>query len=293
MALNFAVCAIVWLRSEAVIERRYPLPSTTVAASTEAKTIARGAHLIAIAGCSDCHGADLEGRLTRAGSLLPVWSSNLRIAAHTLTDEEFERAIRTGILPDSKSMWVMPAMDYAYMSEDDVTAIVSYLRTLKALGATPPAPHFDMPARFAIARGDLEPIALRALESPTSLDLGPRYDGGRYLARIACADCHDTDLTGSETAPDLSAVARYEPRAIFSGCSKAASRPTDAGWKANRVRASALSTITKSTRSTIISPHGRTLCGTMSLARSAGTVTRRSRSRSTLNSQSHSNGVTG
>ena len=65
MALSFAVCAIVWLRSEAVIERRYPLPSTTVAASTEAKSIARGAHLIAIAGCSDCHGANLEGRLTR------------------------------------------------------------------------------------------------------------------------------------------------------------------------------------------------------------------------------------
>jgi mono/diheme cytochrome c family protein len=215
MALGFAVCAIVWLQSEAVIERRYPLPSTTVAANTEAKTIARGAHLVAIAGCSDCHGADLEGRLTQAASVLPVWSSNLRIAAHTLTDEEFERAIRTGILPDSKSMWVMPAMDYTYMSEDDVTAIVSYLRTLKALGAAPPAPHFDMPARFAIARGDLEPVALRALESPTSLDLGPRYDGGRYLARIACADCHDTDLTGSDAAPDLSTVARYNRADFF------------------------------------------------------------------------------
>jgi mono/diheme cytochrome c family protein len=215
MALSFAVLAIVWLRSEAVIERRYPLPSTTVAAITEAKAIARGAHLVAIAGCSDCHGADLEGRLTHAGSILPVWSSNLRIAAHTLTDEEFERAIRTGIQPDSKSMWVMPAMDYVYMSEDDVTAIVSYLRTLKAFGPTPPAPYFDMPARFAIARGDLEPVALRALESPTSLDLGPRYDGGRYLARIACADCHGTDLTGSEETPDLSAVAHYSRADFF------------------------------------------------------------------------------
>ncbi|HTW33987.1 MAG TPA: cytochrome c [Rhizomicrobium sp.] len=215
MALNVAVCALVWLRSEAVIERRYPLPSTTVAASTDQKMIARGAHLIAIAGCSDCHGANLEGRLTRPASLLPVWSSNLRIAAHTLTDEEFERAIRTGILPDSKSMWVMPAMDYAYMSEDDVIAIVSYLRTLKALGTAKPAPSFDMPARFAIARSDLEPVALVAPESPTSLDLGPRYDGGRYLARIACADCHDTDLTGSADAPDLSVVARYNRGDFF------------------------------------------------------------------------------
>jgi cytochrome c553 len=215
VALTIGVYAIVWLRAEAVIERRYPLPSTTVVASTENKAIARGAHLIAVAGCSDCHGADLEGRLTRAGTVLPVWSSNLRRSAHELTDEEFERAIRTGILPDSKSTWAMPAMDYAYMSEDDVIGIVSYLRTLKALGPQHPAPHFNMPARFAIAVGDLEPVALVAPESPTSLDLGPRYDGGRYLARIACADCHDTDLTGSDAAPDLRIVARYSRADFF------------------------------------------------------------------------------
>ena len=215
VTLLIATYGIVWLRAEAVIERRYPLPSTTATASTEMKAIARGAHLIAIAGCSDCHGVDLEGRLTREGTVLPVWSSNLRRDAHELTDEEFERAIRTGILPDSKSTWGMPAMDYTYMSEDDVVAVISYLRTLKALGPARPAPHFDMPARFAIATGDLEPVALVALESPTALDLGPRYDGGRYLARIACADCHDTDFTGSVHAPDLSVVGHYSRGDFF------------------------------------------------------------------------------
>jgi mono/diheme cytochrome c family protein len=215
VGLRALVSATIWLQSEAVIERRYPLPSTTVAASDEQKAVARGAHLMAIAGCSDCHGQDLEGRLVRANSVLPVWSSNLRRDAHSMTDEEFERAIRTGITPDSTSMWAMPAMDYAYMSEDDVTAIVSYLRTLKALGTTRPAPLFDMPARFAIAQGDLEPVAQSALESPTSLDLGPRYDGGRYLARIACADCHDTDLTGSADAPDLKVIAHYSRADFF------------------------------------------------------------------------------
>ena len=233
LGLTAIATAIVWLQSEAVIERRYPLPSTTVETSKEEKAVARGAHLVAIAGCSDCHGANLEGRLTRQETVLPVWSSNLRRDAHALTDEEFERAIRTGITPDSTSMWVMPAMDYVYMSEDDVEGIVSYLRTLKALGTTPPAPVFDMPARFAIARGDLEPIALRAPESPTSLDLGPRYDGGRYLARIACADCHDTDLTGSADTPDLKVVAHYTRADFFAlmhaGRAPDGHRPKDMG----------------------------------------------------------------
>jgi len=215
VGLAVLVPALIWLESEAAIERRFPLPSTTATASKEIAAIARGRHLIAIAGCADCHGADLEGRLLAPHSVLPVWSSNLTLLAHTMTDEEFERAIRTGITPDSTSTWIMPAMDYAYMSEDDVVAIISYLRTLPARGTQRPDPEFDLRARFALLRGDLAAIAARALESPSSLDLGPRYDGGRYLARIACSDCHDTDLTGSATAPDLSIVTRYSRSDFF------------------------------------------------------------------------------
>lgn len=215
VALAFLVLAVVWLQSEAIIERRYPLPSTTAAAANEIKFIRRGAHLIAIAGCSDCHGANLEGRTLDDDTLLPVSSSNLRLLAHSLTDEEFERALRTGIRANSTSMWAMPAMDYAYMSEDDVVAIISFLRTLKAAGTPAPPPQFDIAARFAIARGDIEPIAEKLEESPSSLDLGPRYDGGRYLARIACGDCHGTDLSGTSAVPDLVSVARYSRSEFF------------------------------------------------------------------------------
>ena len=233
--LTAVVPIIVWLQSEAVIERRYPLPSTTVVALDTTKAIGRGAHLVAIAGCSDCHGQNLEGRPLAQEGRLPVWSSNLRLNAHDMSDEDFERAIRAGIAPDSLSNWVMPAMDYAYMSEDDVVAIVSYLRTLKALGAPAPDTHFGLAARFAIARGDLEPVATRALESPASLDLGPRYDGGRYLARIACGDCHGTDLAGASTesgaAPDLSVVGHYSRADFFAllrgGRAPDGRRPTD------------------------------------------------------------------
>ena len=200
---------------EDVIEPGYPLPSTTATASETAKAIARGAHLVAIAGCSDCHGPDLEGRPNDQLALLPLWSANLRRDAHTLTDSEFERAIRAGIAPDSRSDWVMPAMDYTYMSEDDVVAIVSYLRTLEAAGGQTPPTRFSLAARFAVAEGALEPVATRALESPTSLDLGPRYDGGRYLSRIACGDCHGTDLAGSASAPDLAIVSRYSRPQFF------------------------------------------------------------------------------
>jgi hypothetical protein len=45
--------------------------------------------------------------------------------------------------------------------------------------------------------------------------MGPRYDGGRYLARIACSECHGTDLSGTTGAPDLIRVAAYSRPAFF------------------------------------------------------------------------------
>jgi mono/diheme cytochrome c family protein len=213
--LALLAAALIWLEAEAVIERRYPLASTTAAASEKSKAVARGAHLVTIAGCADCHGRDLEGRLLDSGSALPVWSSNLRLLARSMSDDEFERAIRDGLLPDATSTWAMPSYDYTYMSEDDVVGIISYLRTLAPLGTAKPAPDFDMKARLAIVREDLVPVASRTQESSSSLDLGSRYDGGRYLARVACSDCHDTDLTGSAQAPDLTIVARYDRSAFF------------------------------------------------------------------------------
>ncbi|MGD0141660.1 MAG: cytochrome c [Rhizomicrobium sp.] len=200
------VPAYVYVESEAIIQRRYPLPSSTVHAVATLKAIARGKHLIAIAGCSGCHGADLQGRLLVKNAILPVWSSNLNLMAATMPDDEFERAIRFGIKPDATSTWAMPSYDYTYMSEDDVIAIVSYLRTLAPAGPSRPEPQFDLRARLALLEGDLAPIAPDTLESPSSLDLGPRYDGGHYLARVTCGECHGTDLTGTRVVPDLVAV---------------------------------------------------------------------------------------
>ena len=50
-----------------------------------------------------------------------------------------------------KSTWVMPAMDYAYLSEDDLAAIIAYLHTLPAAG---PASIFGFFLRRMFIRTD-------------------------------------------------------------------------------------------------------------------------------------------
>lgn len=219
-AIAGAVAALislyVYIASEVIIERRYPLASTTAHAESTPKQIQRGAHLVAIAGCADCHGASLQGRLLYATSPLPVYAGNLLRSARTMSDDELERAIRYAIRPDATSLWAMPSGDYLYMSEDDIAALISYLRSRPAEGVVRPPPRFDVGARLTLLRHQLRPALLIAADSPASLDLGPRYDGGRYLARMTCGECHGTDLEGRGPAPDLASISRYSRPAFFS-----------------------------------------------------------------------------
>lgn len=209
--------AYVYLASEAVIERRYPLPAISELAAPLPETVPRGEHLGHIAGCGDCHGPDLEGRQTRAAGVLPVWSSNLRLAAAEMSDAEFERALRHGIVPDATTLWAMPATDYMYLSETDVAALLAWLRSLGMAGMPRPAPVWNIRARLALLDGRLVPSVLETRNAPSSIDMGARYGGGRYLARIACSQCHGTDLEGAaaQKIPDLAVVSRYDRPAFF------------------------------------------------------------------------------
>src|SRR5512142_68288 len=92
----------IYLASEAVIERRYTLPSSLVHASKDAAVIAQGKHWMIVTGCFGCHGDDLKGRLLRANPDLPIHSGDLTALTATYTDGDFERAIRHGLTPDAR-----------------------------------------------------------------------------------------------------------------------------------------------------------------------------------------------
>jgi mono/diheme cytochrome c family protein len=213
VALALAIPVFIHLKSEAVIQRRYPLPVIAEPAASPMTGVARGAHLATIAGCADCHGPDFTGRRESEGPL-QLWSSNLRIAAAEISAGEFERALRRGLAPDATSLWGMPSDDYMYMSEADTSELYTYLRSLGSLGPVRPRPVWNWRARLALLDGRVVPAVVATRDAPSSLDLGPRYDGGRYLARLACSACHATDLAGSRGAPDLLVVGRYS-RAFF------------------------------------------------------------------------------
>jgi len=215
LCLLFAAVAYVYLASEAIIQRRYPLQSLAPHVEMTPDSVARGRHLAYVMGCADCHGGDLSGRMLDTDPHFPIFATDLRGAAQALSDEQLARAVRFGVTADGKSLWVMPSPSYQYMSDDDLLAILAYVHSLPPQTAAIPAPSFGVTARLAILSGKAIAVAPAAFEDDSALDLGPRYDGGRYLARTACSQCHAIALTGAGAAPDLDAVGRYTLKDFF------------------------------------------------------------------------------
>jgi mono/diheme cytochrome c family protein len=205
----------IYLSSEAVIERRYTLPSSLIQASKETDAVDRAQHIMTVAGCFGCHGSDLTGRKMVIDAGLQVTASNLRALKSAWTDGDFERAIRRGLTPDARAMWGMPSFSYAYMRDEDVEDIITYIRSLPEEGAPSPHPEFTWPARKAVVNGTLQAASPDTPSLVMPADEGPRYDGGRYLANIACAQCHGGDLSGAGYAPDLLVAANYSRGQFF------------------------------------------------------------------------------
>ena len=89
-----------------------------------------GQHLLDTAGCRGCHQPDLTG-----GGGPPPGAANITpVGIGDWSDADFLKAVRTHVRPNgTKIADTMPAA-YGQMSDAELTAIHSYLKTLPAKG---------------------------------------------------------------------------------------------------------------------------------------------------------------
>jgi cytochrome c553 len=211
-ALAVLAVGYVYLASERLFDRRYPVPRTLVHASQGAAAIARGDRLAHAYGCTDCHRPNLEG------AFIPdfgVWSLNLTQLATTFSDQDFDRAIRHGLRPGGTSVAeFMPSDAFQYMDDADFADILAFIRAHPPHGVAHAVPSYGIVRRFALLIGmDKTGQMWFPLQKP-ALDLGPKYERGRHIAMTACGECHTTSLQGEIPPqpghpPDLSIVVAY------------------------------------------------------------------------------------
>ncbi len=203
-------------RSDAILGATHAAPPSGVRAVSSPEVMARGARLVAVTTCTSCHGTDLTGgRLNAAGTA--IMTPNLTRLATRRTDAELDRALRHGLRPTGTSELLMPSAAYASFTDEETTAVLSYLRSLPPKGVDAPKVQPGLMLRANLALGRVRTSADEISRAQPSVDLGPGLAAGRHLAAIACGRCHGTDLGGIRAVgPDLT-VRGYYSRKQFHG----------------------------------------------------------------------------
>jgi mono/diheme cytochrome c family protein len=138
--------------------------------------------------CADCH--QKAGQiLFEADGVGRLVTPNLTRVAKTYTDGELERLIRKGVKRDGTAALIMPAKTYAYLADEDVAAVVTWLRNQKEEpDAVPGGTTFGPLGRLALATNQL-PFEVDHLPKHAPVKMRPT-DVGRYLVNVACLHCH-------------------------------------------------------------------------------------------------------
>jgi mono/diheme cytochrome c family protein len=173
--------------------------------------LARGQYLNDhVVGCTTCHtkrdwtkfsGPVMADRLGAGGesfNLGPAgmaYSKNITPAAiGNWTDGELLRAVTQGVSKDGTPLFpLMPYPHFGAMDEEDVHAVLAYIRSLKAIEGTAPDSKFSFPLNLIV----------RTIPGPNTFGKRPPVEDkvayGKYLTAAAlCSDCH-TPIDGRGT----------------------------------------------------------------------------------------------
>ena len=136
----------------------YTFADSPVRAAQDSASLARGRHLTeAIGKCQECHGDDFGGKmLADSRAFARLAANNITAAAgespSTPMPTGSER-IRHGVGPGGRALVFMPAEAFAAMSDDDLAALIGYLRTIPPVDREWPAPEIGPIARALYLKG--------------------------------------------------------------------------------------------------------------------------------------------
>jgi len=195
---------------------KYDAPYPNIHASADSTVIARGKHLIfSSAHCINCHSNHNPDSLVALGQDVPlsggvlfdvgiakIYSKNITPDKETgigkYTDEEIARVLRYGVHPNGAA--VLDFMPFHNTSDEDLTAIISYLRAQKPVRNEIPENSFTVMGKVVKAFM-VKPVGPDG-EVPKAVRPDTTAAYGRYLAvSVAeCNGCHTKrDMAGAYT----------------------------------------------------------------------------------------------
>ena len=198
-----ALVSWVYLSSERRMVAVYDVPTRQLEVSLEGADPAEGERLARIWGCADCHGPDLGGTVVVDAPPMTLVAPNLTTGHGSTTaafeDADWVRAIRHGVRPDGRPLVFMPSAEYWVLSNEDVAAMIAYLRSVPPVDRVHSASVVRGLGRFLFATGRLPLISAEAIDHEAPRPRAPQAAEtaayGEYLAS-GCKGCHGAALAG-------------------------------------------------------------------------------------------------
>jgi mono/diheme cytochrome c family protein len=148
----------------------------------------------------------LSGQTAGAPAIVTLVVPNLTSGAGGIgtinTDEDWVRAIRHGVGHDSRGLVLMPSRVFYYLSDDDLGALIAYLKSLPPVDNEQPKTNLGPIGRVMLALGQLPPEIMPNVTTidhyaarPVAPEPGVTVEYGRYLT-TTCTLCHGANLNG-------------------------------------------------------------------------------------------------
>jgi cytochrome c553 len=205
------------------VNRRLDLPAYPVAMKDDAASLERGRYLYQSRGCVHCHGAAGTGQVfVDDGKGLKLGGPAIGTGPGSVTAKyqpaDWDRAIRHGVKADGRPALIMPSEDYNRLTDDDLAALVAYVRSLPPGPGRPAVLDLPLMVRVMYGFGAIPDAASRIDHSlPPSQPVaeGVTAEHGRYVAQM-CIGCHGEKFAGGKipgSPPDWPAAADLRPGA--------------------------------------------------------------------------------
>jgi len=211
--LLLLVFGLSW-RANVRLNKTYNIMPEALTIPTDPAAIKEGKRLTAIY-CANCHGDDLGGAdFFNEPTLAVIDAPNLTGGAGgvgaQLRDVDWVRALRHGVDPAGRPLFIMPSRNFYFFSDEDLGQIIAYLKTAPPVDRAANDRSTTFLGRVLMAIGlfgdliDAETIAHTAPRPPAlAPDVTVAY--GKYLAdTFGCRTCHGPQLAGGKD-PDPAA----------------------------------------------------------------------------------------
>jgi cytochrome c553 len=217
----------LYFTSQQRLDRKWTIAGHAVSVPTDSLALQRGQHIaFAISKCADCHRTDFGGgQFIDEAPVARLYAPNLTRGkggvGATYSDLDWERAIRHAVRPNGDGLLFMPSLEFQFLSDDDVGALIAYLKAL------PPVDRESVPNRIGpigralYMKGDLILVPAERVaheQHPAAAPMGVSAAYGKYLAETGgCTGCHGEGLSGGKipgTPPDWKPASNITPAGI-------------------------------------------------------------------------------